>query len=212
MIQNDYQKKPIKPCMDAEPCYENHPVNWKPANGWFDDYDVRKACYWALFAGAHGHTYGCHDIWQMNGPKTTPISSARNFWYETLDLPGAWDMMHAKHLILSRPFFSRIPDQSLIADGQGKGTHHIQATRGASYAFIYIPTGQTVKIKMGKISGEEVNAWWYNPRTGETEEIGEKENEGTIEFDPPGQSGKGNDWVLVLDNASKDYKKPGNIN
>ncbi len=210
-IQRDYNKTPVKPCMDGEPCYENHPVDWNPEKGWFDEYDVRKACYWALFAGAHGHTYGCHDIWQMMAPGRQPISSARNHWDEVLNLPGAWDMMHAKHLLLSRPFFNRVPDQSLIADGQGEGTHHVQATRGDDYAFIYIPTGRNIKINLGKISGDTVTAWWYDPRTGEAEKIGEKENQGTLEVDPPGEPGKYNDWVLVLDDDSKKFPPPGQL-
>ncbi|MBD3266429.1 DUF4038 domain-containing protein, partial [bacterium] len=204
-------KTPVKPCMDAEPCYENHPVDWDPKNGWFDEYDVRKACYWGLFAGGHGHTYGCHDIWQMMAPGHNPISSARDYWYEVLDLPGAWDMMHAKHLILSRPYFSRVPDQSLIAEGQGEGTHHVQATRGNDYAFIYIASGRTIQVNLGKISGKKVKAWWYEPRTGEANLIGVKKNQGRMEFDPPGKAGKHNDWILVLDDASKKFSKPGRI-
>ena len=68
--------QPPKPVLDGEPRYEDHPVNWKPEMGWFDDFDVRQAAYWALFAGAFGHTYGCHDIWQMLTPERKPVSSA----------------------------------------------------------------------------------------------------------------------------------------
>lgn len=208
-IQRDYNKTPIKPCMDAEPCYEDHPVDWKPEKGWFNDYDVRKACYWGLFAGGHGHTYGCHDIWQMMAPGRQPISSARNNWYDVMDLPGAWDMMHARRLLLSRPYYERVPDQSLIAAGQGKETHHVQACRGKGYAFIYMASGRTIQIRMGKISGEQVKCWWFNPRTGESSEIGFKKNQGVVEFDPPGKPGHDNDWVLVLDDAQRDFSQPG---
>ncbi|MGH8019109.1 MAG: DUF4038 domain-containing protein [Opitutaceae bacterium] len=45
--------------------YEDHSVNWRPANGWFQPFDIRQAAYWALFAGAHGHTFGCRGVWQM---------------------------------------------------------------------------------------------------------------------------------------------------
>jgi hypothetical protein len=66
MIARDYGKTPLKPVLDGEPRYEDHPVNWKPQEqGWFDEVDVRQAAYWAVFAGAFGHTYGCHPIWQM---------------------------------------------------------------------------------------------------------------------------------------------------
>ena len=41
----NYQLTPAKPTLDSEPRYEDHPINWKPDNGWFDDYDTRQAAY-----------------------------------------------------------------------------------------------------------------------------------------------------------------------
>ncbi len=121
MIRQDYDRTPIKPVLDGEPRYEDHPINWKPENGWFDAHDVRKAAYWALFAGACGHTYGCHDIWQMWQPGRPPISAARTPWKKALDLPASHQMQHAKNLLLSRPYLDRIPDQSLIVGDPGTG-------------------------------------------------------------------------------------------
>ncbi|MGB2808086.1 MAG: glycoside hydrolase family 140 protein [Sedimentisphaerales bacterium] len=210
-VSADFNRKPTKPCLDGEPCYEDHPVNWKPKNGWFNDFDVRQAAYWALFAGGFGHTYGCHDIWQTYAPGRGPISSARNYWYDVMDLPGAWDMMHVRNLLESRPFLDRVPDQSLIAGNAGSKGLHIQATRGKSYAFIYLPYGQNVKAMLGKVSGEKVKAWWFDPRSGQAKLIGTFSNSGKREFDPPGKSARGNDWVLVLDDAARQFPKPGTI-
>jgi hypothetical protein len=208
-VTADYKRTPVKPCFDGEPRYEDHPVNWNPRNGWFAEFDVRQAAYWALFAGAFGHTYGCHDIWQMYAPGRGPISSARNNWYDVLDLPGAWDMMHVRSLMESRPFLTRLPDQSLIAGDAGDGPEHIRATRGRDYAFIYLPYGQKFTAVMGRISGRKVTAWWFDPRTGLAEKIGTYPNAGTVEFDPPGEKARANDWVLVLDDADKDFAAPG---
>jgi len=208
-VSADYNRKPTKPCLDGEPRYEDHPVNWKPQNGWFTDFDVRQAAYWGLFAGGFGHTYGCHDIWQMYAPGRGPISSARNSWYDVMDLPGAWDMMHVRNLVESRPFLDRVSDQSLISGDAGTGGEHIQATRGKDYAFLYMPYGQSVKVELGKISGDKVNAWWFDPRTGEAISTGTFANSGTREFDPPGKPTRGNDWVLVLDDTAKHFPRPG---
>lgn len=209
-MEKDYARTPIKPCMDGEPRYEDHPVNWNPKYGWLDEHDVRQAAYWALFAGAHGHTYGCHDIWQMYAPGRNPISSARTYWYDALDLPASFQMRHVRNLIESRPFIVRVPDQSIIAAGQGEGADHVQATRGSdgSYAFVYIPTGSPVTIHMNKISGPKVRAYWYGPRNGVSKVIGEFPNTGTKQFTPP-TAGRGNDWILVLDDASKGFPAPG---
>jgi len=208
-ITKDYNRLPIKPCMDGEPRYEDHCINWDPKNGWFDDYDVRQAAYWALFAGAHGHTYGCHDIWQMMAPGRTPISSARNNWYDVLDLPGAGEMRHARHLIESRPFLNRVPDQSVIASDLGAGVDHVQATRGDGYVFVYIPTGKPTTLNLGRISGKKVRAWWYDPRNGKATAIGVYPNSGMREFVPPGKASRGNDRVLVLDDVEKKFRAPG---
>ncbi len=207
-IAADYALVPVKPCMDGEPRYEDHPVNWKPENGWFDDFDVRQAAYWGVFSGGHGITYGCHNIWQMYDRGREPISSARHTWHETLDLPAAWDMQYLRKLVLSRPFFDRIPDPSLIVSENPGGMAYAAATRGKDYAFLYIPTGKKVTVKMGVITGDKVVAWWFDPRQGSGYLIGEFVNSGEKEFSPPGGPGRGNDWVLVLDDAAGGYRTP----
>ncbi len=211
MVAADYARDPIKPTLDGEPRYEDHPVDWKPdEKGWFDDYDVRQAAYWALFAGALGHTYGCHDIWQFHAPGRKPISFARTPWQEALDLPGAAQMGHARRLIESRPFLSRIPDQALLACEEGIGDAHLRATRCAEgrYAMVYVPAAdQTVAVHLDPLAGEAANAWWFDPRTGEATPIEQElPARGTREFVSPEQ---GPDWVLVLDAAERDFPPPG---
>ena len=206
MITKDYNLTPVKPTMDAELRYEDHPVNWDTKKGWFDDFDVRQGTYWSLFAGGFGVTYGCHDIWQMMAPGRKPISAARNNWYDVLDLPAAWDMMHVRNLLESHPFFTRIPDQSLLASPQPKQPGaYIAATRGDNYAFIYTPYGGSFTMNMGKISGKQIRAAWFDPRTGNTEKIGVFDNKDTKEFDPPNNPERGNDWILIVDDDSVNF-------
>ena len=85
----------------------------------------------------------------------------------------------------------------------------MQAPRGQDYAFLYMPYGQNVKVVLGKISGEKVKAWWFDPRTGGAISAGTFANSGTREFDPPGKTARGNDWVLVLDDDAKNFPRPG---
>jgi hypothetical protein len=213
MVAADYGLKPHKPTLDGEPRYEDVAVGFLPSKGlgWFDDYDVRQGAYWALFAGAFGHTYGCHPIWEFHAPGRKPweYSPVRRYWHEALDLPGAQSMTHVRELLESRPPLSRVPDQSLIVAGQGPGEDHIQATRGDDYLFVYVPTGKPVSVALGKISGSKVREWWFNPRDGEVITIGESPNQGTKQYAPPGKPGRGNDWILVLDDAAKKYPPPG---
>ncbi|HEY9635309.1 MAG TPA: glycoside hydrolase family 140 protein [Coleofasciculaceae cyanobacterium] len=208
-VYRDYKKSPPKPTLDGEPRYEDHAVNWQPKNGYFDDYDVRQAAYWGVFAGGLGTTYGAHPIWQMYAPGRSPITHVRTYWYDSLDFEGAWDMMHLRHLMESRPFLTGVPAQSLITNCKGRGADHVRATQGDGYGFVYLPTGKKVTVRLEKISGNPVKSWWFNPRTGEALLIGTFPNSRTREFVPPGESGRGNDWVLVLDDAAKNFPPPG---
>ncbi|MBM3211345.1 DUF4038 domain-containing protein, partial [Candidatus Poribacteria bacterium] len=209
MISNDYNRQPIKPCMDGEPCYEDHPVMGKgPREPYHDQYSVRKAAYWSLFAGSHGHTYGCHDIWQMWDETRSVINGVRTPWKKAIFLPGAKQMQYARNLIESRPFFERIPDQSLILDEPGTEGDHVQSTRSfnGSYAFIYIPKPRTVSIDLNKLSGKKLKAYWYDPREGTASFLGEVEGKNQHSFTPPDVEP---DWVLILDDVEKNYPLPG---
>ena len=212
MIQKDYNLTPVKPTIDGEPRYENHPVAWKPEEfGWFDDYDVRQAAYWAVFAGAAGHTYGCNDIWQMKTAHREPVSMARGEWRQGLDLPAAGQMQYLRFLMESRPYLSRVPDQDLILANPSEGPDHLQATRGDGYAFIYFPDGKPAEIAVGRILRTQLHAWWYDPRTGKSQSIGLIEMRKALKFEPPGSPARGNDWVLVLDDVDKKFAPPGEV-
>ncbi len=209
IIVRDYSLTPVKPCFDGEPRYEDHPVGWNPeVLGWFNDADVRQALYWNLFSGSFGHTYGCHPVWQMKTPGREAVGLVRNNWYDVLDLPGAWDLVHARRLIESRPFLSRVPDQSLVASAYFPETDYVLATRGEGYAFVYFPTGWSADIIPDKIGAEKISAYWYDPRSGQAKLIETFPGKGTRRFTPP-SNGRGNDWILILDDTSKGYKTPG---
>jgi hypothetical protein len=196
--------------MDAEPGYEDAQDDILNLDGgYLDDYEVRKSLYWALFAGAHGHTYGCWPIWSMWRLGLPPML-ARRPWYEALQLPGADQVRHARALLLSRPFLKRIPDQSLIVSDVGSGTHHVRATRDAegSYALIYVPSGKPIELDITRLAGERLASYWYDPRTGVARLIGVIQRQDRLSFTPPAG---GPDWVLVLDDAAGDFPAPGNI-
>ena len=207
LIAQEYALMPTKPCMDSEPGYEDHPNGFKPENGYLNDYDVRKAAYWDLFAGAFGHTYGCHDIWQFLGAADfKAISSARTDWRTALELPGANQVQYARQLLESRPFLSRIPDQSLIVDAPSEPANHVQATRDEQgrYAFVYFPTPKHATLDLNKLAGSAVRARWYDPRTG-TEALMNDYPKGVHVFAPPAEQEageEGQDWVLILDERS----------
>ena len=111
-------------------------------------------------------------------------------------------MRHPRALYESRPFLKVVPDQSVIVEGQGEGMDHVQAARArdGSFVFVYVPTGKPVTLDLTKVAEERAIANWHNPRDGSLSHIGMLLAQGTFRFTPPG-SGRGNDWVLVLDGA-----------
>jgi hypothetical protein len=195
-IVADYARKPVKPCVDGEAGYEDHPAGFKKENGYLTDADVRKFAYWAVFSGACGHTYGCHDIWQFLSDARKPVTFARTPWRTAIDLPGAGQMQYLRELIESRPVAERVPDLDLVADPL-KGPDRIAACRGKGYAFVYSATGKPFDVRVEKLAGTSVQAYWLDPRTGKKAHIGTFDTKGARTFTPP-SSGKGKDWVLTL--------------
>ncbi|MEX0601205.1 MAG: glycoside hydrolase family 140 protein, partial [Rhodothermales bacterium] len=205
-----YDLEPVKPVLDGEPRYEDHPINWDPERGWYDAFDVRQAGYWSVLAGAAGHTYGNHNIWQMWEPGRKPISSARTPWSEALTHPGAAHVGFMKELFLSRPFLTLVPDQSVVAQ-TSDGARHVRAARDEQgrYLIAYTPYGWPFEVDLSGLSGADARAWWYDPRTGAAAKIGRFGEKGSVRFNPPGEGARGNDWVLVVDDASQDFPAPG---
>jgi hypothetical protein len=213
----DYARTPVKPVLDGEPIYEDHPVSFDAKKfGHSIASDVRRPLYWDLFGGAFGHTYGHHSVWQMWSPGKSPINNPLMPWSDAINQPGAAQMQHGRALIESRPFLTRIPDDTLIVTDRvptsvpGAGRYHFAATRDAegTYAMVYAPIGRGFKVRMDAIKGAQVKAWWFNPRSGEATSYGTFANGGVREFTPP-DPGEMLDWVLVLDDAAKKYPAPG---
>ncbi len=203
-LQIDYNLKPIKPSLDGEPSYELIPYGLHDTTKpYWQAADVRRYAYWSVFAGGAGHTYGHNSVMQMHKPSDKGSAyGSKKYWYDALNDSGARQMIYLKSLMLSKPYFERVPDQSLIAGTQGEKYNYIAATRGKDYAFIYDYTGRTFEVNMGKINGKKVNASWYSPSEGSKKTIGSFLNKGVQKFDPPGEKQEGNDWVLILESSN----------
>jgi len=200
-VNLSYKEANPKPVIDGEPSYEGIPYGlhdttlprWK-------DKDVRRYGYWSVFAGAAGYTYGDNAVMQMRKlGEHGGAYGAKDYWFDAINDPGAGQMKFLKGLMLSKPYFDRVPDQSLVAGKQEEKYDYIAATRGKDYAFLYDYNGRKFAVNMGKISGSRVRAKWYNPRGGRYNSIGSFRNKGVVSFDPPGGQKEGNDWVLILE-------------
>jgi len=209
-IKRDKDMMPAKPVLDAEPNYEDHPVNWNKNNGYFRDYDVRRQCYRSVFAGACGVTYGNQAMWQFYSEKEEPVAYPERSWIETLDRPGAFQVGYLKKLIESRSVTDRIPDQKIIIDGQGEKIDYMVAFKDAKnrYCMIYLPVGKKISVDISFLPGTEVRAWWFDPRKGQAEKPVIVKKGSVMSFTPP-SLGIENDWVLVIDDMNTKFSQPG---
>lgn len=209
----DYAKRPTKPTLDGEPSYEGIPQglhDW--SQPLWTDKDVRRYAYWSIFAGSFGHTYGHAAIMAMRKREDIGKSKGSSqLWSDAMDDPGGGQVQHLKHLILSRPFFERVPDQTLIAGENGARYEYVAATRGVNYALVYTYTGRPFEVDTNFLRGKELRAWWFDPRNGSAKAIGSVPGGGTRKFTPPGSPQAGNDWVLVLDDATAQFQTPGDV-
>ena len=204
-VYKAWLRKPAKPVLDGEPIYEDHPVCFNVKElGTSNAYDVRQYAYLDLFSGACGHTYGCHDIWQFYSKEHEPINGPHFYWPEALQLAGANQMKFVRKLMESHPMTERVPDQSVIIENNLPASERIQATRGSDYIFIYSAAGKSFTVVSGKIEGKTLNVSWFNPRNGSVSGNRQVTNTGNILFTPP-SSGYGQDWILILDDATKNY-------
>lgn len=212
-ILRDWALTPAKPTMDIEPNYEDHPYNpwprWNAATGYFRDHDVRKQTWRGILAGGCGVTYGHHAVWPFVGPRNDVVNHADRDWIDATHRPGGRQMAYLKRLVLSRPYFDRVPDQALVVGDAGKGGLHVQAARDSagSYAIAYVPTSdQTVSVDLRRLRAKTLRAWWYDTRTAIGTLIGDVPGGAPREFRTPPY---GPDWALVLDDAAAGYAPPG---
>jgi hypothetical protein len=199
----DVAREPTKPVLDAEPCYEDHPIGFKPANGYFDAADVRKAAYYALLSGACGHTYGHHSVWAMaDGPLAGAASGGEpgNYilmgWREALRRPGAEQMRWLRALGERFAPTGFASDPGLLA-GNFEGAGRQVAARGAGCVVVYSPTGPYVDVSTDAGGLDPAGARWYDPRGGTLSDAPASIAGKALRFFTP-TAGRGEDWVLIV--------------
>ncbi len=212
--EHDYALTPAKPTLDGEPRYETMPVGFYFADAnrqdRFDDYDVRQAAYWSVFAGACGHTYGNNNVWQFWQPGREPVIWANQRWSDSLDTPGAFQMGLLRRLMESRPFTRLTPAPAMLRDAPAHGGAKVRAlcADDGSFAFIYSPRGENFTVDKTGIKAARMREIWYDPRYGVSYLVHTTETHGFQTFTPP-TSGRGQDWVLIIEDAAKNWPLPG---
>jgi hypothetical protein len=202
----DYNRLPTMPFVLFESHYE-YAKSW--GNGMFQGspLNIRKQAYQSVFCGSTGHHCGNNAIWGMGSvPDYQPGCELP--WKEHLGDPGS-SVFYVGKLMQSREWFTLVPDQNhtVMIAGYGSGSSYAPCarTQGGATVMVHIPDPRTITIDMSKISGGRVKCWWFNPRSGDSSYIGRYPSRGKRDFRVPDSD----DWVLVLDDASKNFPAPG---
>lgn len=206
----DLSLEPLRPTLDGEPRYECIPVGfyWKQHGriDRFDDDDVRQAAWASLMAGAAGHTYGNNNIWQMWQPGREPAIDANIPWHEALDHPGARQMGLMRRFFEANGFGELVPETAAIVDGPDRGPAKIRALRAedGSRLIVYSPRGEPFTLDQSVVDALYTRMAWFDPRYGVEHEyrVSPRAWDGHTyqTFTPPTQ-GRGQDWVLVIEEA-----------
>ena len=172
---------------------------------------VRQEGWWEATSGCTaGRLFGNLPIWTFNSSVwgfTSPT------WQSQLSSTASIGEQYLGTLMRGREFWLCAPDVShtVLTANYGAGatlTTTCRTTDGQSIISYFSDGNATTKlVDMTKIvsSSNQVKAWWYNPQTGAASAIGTYANSGSRTFVAP----DGNDWVLVLDDASAPLAVPG---
>lgn len=210
-VASDFARSPARPTMLVEHRYEV---------GTHEDPVIqRRSLYLSTLSGACGYAYGHNALWQMS-PHTaqkwmlTGWNPGASTWTEALDTIAVDQLRHILPLLQSRPFFERIPDQSVILAGQSKEiADRVVAARDgtlgqndATYVLAYMASAKPLTLSTAVLPAKSLRISWFDPATGETQLFkSDLPNPGTLELPAPPAA---HDWVVIVDDAAKRYAMP----
>jgi hypothetical protein len=187
MVTKDYNLKPVKPVLMAEGAYEaGSEYGFDVTPLW-----IRRQAYYSYLAGAH-HTYGHNDSWRV-----LPT------WKKALDAPGARQMGVLKKIFLGRKeWWYLVPDQSIFASGGQTGGDVLNLAarhKDGKWIMVYLGSKSSFSINMNKITaGNKVNAFWIDPKNGDSVPIDSFPNTGVKHFSTPDEW---EDALLILETS-----------
>lgn len=197
MIENEWERYPYLPVLDAEADHEGRADNGEIAMGCMDDADARRSAYWAVLSGACGHAYGHHSVanFVRLPDKDTKKGYYVSSWREALNAPGSGQMKHLKALMEMVPFSEGEPANGMVC-GNMEGVNFVPVLKGRGWLIAYSAQGLSFDLSLNE-GWAGASGCWFNPRTGETGDIFPVEAGKVSAFCPP-SSGRSGDWALLI--------------
>lgn len=171
----DYKRMPATPAVNAEAGYDGL---W----GWTRDM-VREDAWAVYMSGGAGYTYGANGIWNWNDGCCDNQGTQPPRWYDVIDLKSSFDMQRIVKFFSWTQWWKLMPRDDLVSTG------YALAQPGKEYV-VYLPSPTasswlkqqweklfaycaTVTVDLSEVSGTtNLNAEWFNPKTGETKDVG----------------------------------------
>lgn len=204
--QSNYSRTPWLPPLMGE--------DWYELEDSMTSFQIRQEGYWDVLSGCYlGRLFGNDSIWSFNSPNAENPGGPP--WQSQLESPGSVAQEFMGRLLRIREHWLLVPDMThlVLTAGYGSGDTLSVAARTSDGQTIiaYFSDGNatTKTINMRRITSQSstAKAWWYNPQTGVATFVGLYSNSGSQNFTAP----DGNDWVLVIDDASAHLPPPGLI-
>ena len=133
--------------------------------------DENRHLVWSIYLG--GGMYEIH---------TRPLTDYRD-WEAYFR-----DLMRARTFLEALPFWEMLPSNQLLVSGTG-----YMLSKAGEFYVCYLPGGGSLSLDLGSNSNV-FDASWFNPRTGESTEIGVVNGGSVLPFDAPDTL----DWTLLL--------------
>ena len=196
----DWSVEPRLFQLNLEPAYENH-VAYQSGQPHAPQ-AVRRAIYWSLLnAPTAGVTYGGHGIWGWDDGSGPPVDHPNSGtplpWRQALTMPGAEQMAQVATLFSKIEWWRLRPEPLLVVNQPGAEavTQTIMAAQAEAgdLVVVYLSVGGAVAIRTTRLK-PNLQASWFNPRTGERAPIGPVDNTQIAHFQAPDQE----DWVLIM--------------
>ncbi|MFT8349123.1 DUF4038 domain-containing protein [Clostridium saccharoperbutylacetonicum] len=149
LAKSFYEKYPIKPIINSEPCYEQMGYSGRKY-GRFYQFDVRRAAWMSILSGAcAGVTYGAHGIYSWHKVEKKfemeigEWFDSPNPWNDAIKYPGAWDYGYIKYMLDLYEIKELIPMNKIM---NSTDDIRMASTKKEDKILIYVPVNTKVKI------------------------------------------------------------------
>ena len=200
MVTSSLRESPRMPVLNGEVAYEGiMGGNWE---------DVQRLMFWnCMLSGAAGHTYGANGIWQVNTEAQPFGLSPRGQswgglpWDEAYRLPGSRQLALGKRLLERYSWWRFKPHPEWIEPHWHQDDYCLAYVAGVpgEVCVAYLPhgnfgtlfptnpelaTGPSLKVK-GLEGGTDYRAFYFDPRSGDEQNLGEVSADQGGEWQPP---------------------------